>query len=72
MSKKKTSKRSPPQPPPDSDADLHNWKRTMLDVYVPNAASEAETRHVKMHIEITHHLASEVRAVRRAIEGGVK
>ena len=69
--KKNTSKmtRARKPPPPDPDADLNTWECAMLGEYVPNAASEAETRHVKMHIETTNHLAHELRAIRRALEG---
>ena len=75
MSKKKTStKTTPPKPRPDPDADLDNWERNMLKVYLGDVGSEAERRHVNMHLNITHHLARELRAIRRAIEAqdGVK
>ncbi len=54
---------------PDPDADLETWQVKMIDAYLNNAASLAERRHVNMHIQLTHHLAREMRAVRRAIEG---
>lgn len=53
---------------PDPDADLETWQRTMMKTYLPIVGSEAERRHVNMHVQITHHLARELRAVRRAIE----
>lgn len=71
MSKKKTSKRSPPQPP-DSDVDLDIWHQTILAGTLPNVGSEVERRHMIMHVNLTYRLACELRAVRRAIEGGVK
>ena len=67
MSKKQTSK--PKAPKPDPDADLGLWIDSMLAIYLPNVGSEAERRHVNMHIAITAHLARELRAVRRALEG---
>ncbi len=71
MSKRKTSKKTtPPKPPADPDADLDNWRQTMLDAYLPDVLSEAERRNVCMHINLTDKLARELRAVRRAIEGG--
>lgn len=57
-----------PFPPPDPDADLETWRETMLNNCLPDALTEAERRHAVMHIAATHHLASELRAVRRAIE----
>lgn len=78
MSKNKTSKKATPPKPPkrsaDPDADLDNWRQTMLDAYLPDVGSEAERRRVNMHINMTHHLARELRALRRAIEarGGGK
>ena len=75
MSKRKTSKKTtPPKPPPDPDADLGNWHQAMLAAYLPDVGSEAERRHVNMHINLTDRLVRELRAVRRAIEAqdGVK
>lgn len=69
MSKKKTStKTTPPKPAADQDADLDNWRQITLDTYLPDVGSETERRHVNMHVDITHHLARELRAIRLAIE----
>ena len=75
MSKKKTKGRKTAvaaareQREADWDADLDAWRVLMLDTYLPNVGSEAERRHVNMHINLTAKLTRELRAIRRAIEG---
>ena len=52
--KKKRTTMKPTRPPPlaDRDADLDIWRLLMLDTYLPDASSNAERRHVNMHVAI--------------------
>lgn len=56
-------------PPPDPDADLAAWVDVMTTRYVGNAPTQQHAAALRAWIDCADHLARELRAIRRAIQG---
>lgn len=66
--KKRTKTPAPSIPPLDIEVDLENWQRAMAEAYVVEATTDTEGKARNLLINCTHHVALELRAIRRAIE----